>query len=309
MRSSSPSRSDGFTLIELLVVMAIIAVLIGLLLPAVQKVREAANRMSCSNNLKQLGLAMFQHQTTHRVLPSNGGWDNRQTIRAADGTDVVVSSFDAETRQTFRWGVGDPRRGARDQTGSWAYALLPYLEQQAMYRNRAWTEPVTMYHCPSRRAAVALKPADDAFGRYQGGGWAWGKTDYAANARAVPDRPDCLALTDFRDGTSQNVLVGEKAMHPANYRSGTWYWDEPFFTGGAGGTKRGFGPVKGDGLRVVRDAHDMGFAYRYNWGSAHLESALFLFADGAVRPLPYGLPEATVKALLTPAGRDRPGDF
>src|SRR5262245_61768616 len=117
LQSPRIAQRRGFTLIELLVVIAIIAVLIGLLLPAVQKVREAANRIKCGNNLRQLGLAAHQYHDVHQHLPPGMGY-----------TPLVTNGV---------W-------------GHHLFHLLPHLEQDNLYK-RAWgsvpltTGPVTIY--------------------------------------------------------------------------------------------------------------------------------------------------------------------
>lgn len=287
------SSVRAFTLIELLVVLAIIAILLALLAAAVMRVRESANQTECGNNLRQLGLALLQHHDGRRVFPSNGGWDGKQSIKNAAGVDVFVSTTVYAYGKTYTWGVGDPSLGPREQTGCWAYAILPYLEQDNLHKNPQWDRTVPSYICPSRRANIAMVANPDKYGSYEGGGWAWARIDYAANGRLIQRRPEVQGTAQISDGTSTTILAGEKVMDPADYVSGTWWWDEPFFLGGPDALAR-------LGTDVLQDR--IGVDVLQNWGSAHPSAAQFLFADGSVRPLRFGAPYSTVLALLTPAG-------
>jgi prepilin-type N-terminal cleavage/methylation domain-containing protein len=135
----------AFTLVELLVVIAIIGVLVALLLPAIQAAREAARRMQCSNNLKNIGLSMLNYESSMKEFPTGGA-----TFK--DRLECYVEGGKAWT--------------GKKQGMSWAYQILPYLEQGALH-NIADTRivqstPVAMYSCPSRRPATLYDDPDDS---------------------------------------------------------------------------------------------------------------------------------------------------
>lgn len=291
---NSVRRRPGFTLIELLVVIGIVAALVGLLLPAVQKVREAASRTTCVNHLKQIGHALHLHHDTYGVLPGNGhGFDNFVIPTKSGGTTTVLSKYFTPQNFSHKKGVGVPGLAPKEQCGSWGYAILPFVEQEAAYKARQWEHGVALYACPSRRSPAPQPTHDDEFGAADGGGWLWGKIDYAMNANLCWGAPFCFPLSVVTDGTAHTILAGEKSLNVDAYTNGSWYWDEPFFTGHWWSTRRITGVV-------VRDVR--GYTYMDKWGAAHPVAANFLFADGSVRPIPYGTPTEVVEALMTPKG-------
>jgi prepilin-type N-terminal cleavage/methylation domain-containing protein len=297
MFHTSRRRRSAFTLIELLVVIAIIAILIALLLPAVQRVREAANRTQCTNNLRQIGVGLHNFQLTLGFFPTNGGPAPGQvnTIWTKDGGHMNY------------WGLANPTAPQRDQTGSWAFSVLPYLEQGNAFQADAQGVAVSLYLCPSRgrNPAPAVPAADPVFPwvTYGNAGLnPWATTDYAGNgyllinrwpAGSVPVAGTPLNIDSVTDGLSNTILVGEKAMDRRSFDTGCWYWAEPVFSGGSGGTARW-------GTAIIPDR--VGIPFQTNWGSAHTAGAMFLFADASVRPLIFGRDGNVLFALLTPAG-------
>jgi prepilin-type N-terminal cleavage/methylation domain-containing protein/prepilin-type processing-associated H-X9-DG protein len=326
LRRGKNGHDRGFTLVELLVVIAIIGVLVALLLPAVQAAREAARRVQCKNNLRQIALGMLNFESTHGEFPS-GGWG-------------------------FRW-MGDPDRGVGPgQPGGWIYQVAPLLEQgsvtliggglkgeakkAALAQQRATS--ISIFLCPSRRAQPTLQavevtgnaamPAED------------GKTDYAASggtrsAKTGAGPPpnatydDCFGgfpkcadlwngptnaqiqdllngvvtlrtgaeLRTITDGTANTIMAGEKFLPPKFYDVVTYL---PIERGGSDNPADNSSMWQGydwDNVRFpsasampTRDSDNVGYLHKA-MGSAHAAAVNIAYVDGSVHSIEYEIDE------------------
>jgi prepilin-type N-terminal cleavage/methylation domain-containing protein/prepilin-type processing-associated H-X9-DG protein len=307
-RSHTTNARYGFTLIELLVVIAIIGILIALLLPAVQKVREAANRMSCSNNLKQIALALHNYHETSGSFPP----------------------------------------GAVPDYAPWTVYILPYLEQDNLYRQYDFAKPnyddanafvrtslVKTYICPSDASGSfePIKPESgyglDVYympgsyravaGKSLGTTNEWFDSQTGSESNGPKDLRGVLhvayvnGLTPERfstitDGTSNTLMVGEYATRTHLHRRTFWAysWNQYTKSSGLPQARTLFNDYD---ACVATPGPGGENACKRGWGSFHGGTLNFALCDGSVRGISVSIDLNTFSALATIAGGEVVSDF
>jgi prepilin-type N-terminal cleavage/methylation domain-containing protein len=295
-------RNQGFTLVELLVVIAIIGILIALLLPAVQAAREAARRMSCTNNLKQIGLALHMYHDTQRRLPM--GWVAHHPASGAP-----------------HW-FGEPG-------WAWSSMILPFMEQKSLYDKEVHFElpitdpanatarvtPISTFRCPSDTGEETFElpgggpyvgsgsgysPVELATGNYPG---VFGTVDFHhVCASGEPEYNGCVGtgsfflnrcvcFRDIADGLTQTFVVGERSSKLA---PGTWVG---MLTGGQHAPARIVAVAT-----YPPNSEDQPVHYFHNFSSPHPQGTNFLVADGSVHMISETIDESIYHALCTRDG-------
>lgn len=294
--NSNRERSRGMTLVELLVVIAIVAILMALLLPAVQAAREAARRISCVNNLKQIGLALQAYHASHQSFPPG---------------------FLAEQPSTGNpWVEGTPGWG-------WAARVLPYLEQATAYRTIQITAPIhapqnaqariqvfAAYRCPtdSRNDLFVL---DDEQGQAL---VQLGSSNYIGvfgtqeleECEGQPPGVVCASdgmffhmsqvrMADVQDGATHTFLVGERS---AKMGYSTW-------TGVVPGGEEALARILG----ITDHPPNAPGGHLDDFSSLHPAGTNFVFVDGRVQLIPESIDLVIYRSLATRAGREPNRDW
>jgi prepilin-type N-terminal cleavage/methylation domain-containing protein/prepilin-type processing-associated H-X9-DG protein len=308
------TQRRGFTLVELLVVIAIIAVLIGLLLPAVQKVREAANRTQCLNNLKQIALAAHSYHDRERRFPTGARLAVLVGDRPTGGTTLWVELLrDLEQDNLHKkWDYYDNRNNV------------------AGVRNATQAQVIKILLCPSDPLPEPVSPITAAAPPWSHG--FYGLSSYGGNSGkrsttfgGVPDYPrltrdgiffleSLIRLTDITDGTSNTLLFGERYHRDPEFdRRRPVVWPSAWDTASVG--QWGFVAHAGaNGSVTLHSAAPINYRVPPGgdfstledrasaFGSGHPGGANFAFADGSVRFLSESTPLPTLQALSTRAG-------
>ncbi len=270
---------SGFTLIEVLVSIAIFGILIALLLPAVHQVRESGRRVTCRNNLKQIGLAFQLHHTQFGKFPT-GGWNWYEPPTYVNGAPVV--------------GV--------DQGAGWGFQILPHLEATVVWRGGEATNdldrilvaigtPNPTFFCPTRRAPQSIAYSEPG---YLGGITArHALCDYAGSnleGTGVLRQREVIRIRDILDGASNTLLVGEKRL--ATGLLGLYQQDdnEGYTAGWDHDT------IRRTDIPPAPDPRGAGYG-EDRFGSSHHGAFEVVLADGSVRSISYSVNAAVFRAL------------